>query len=739
MPTPNSLSVASGSKNFSGYLTSITAVPGDTLVLNGLSAVVATFVPSTQTGTLAKNWPGSTLTDQIDNWSFLKTGDYWNSVVTATAKLTDYLDKISKGIPFKPDRAGPLSDRATFDTQKAGFAFLRTDVDPGLLYLKRTDASGDWTAGVALKGDAGATAAQGPPGQANSLSVGSVSVGTAAVTITGASPSQIINFVLPQGPQGNTGPAPNLTIGSVVPGSVPSVTLGGSNPNYVLNFTLVPGSVGPAGPPNSLSIGSVTSGTASASISGAAPNQTLNLVLPPGIQGIPGPTGPSVNFTVGTVNTGTASVTISGTTPNYVLNFVVPQGIQGDPGPPPTLSIGSVTSGSSPSVTITGAPGTYALNFVLQIGPTGPPPNLAIGTTFTGAPGTSAIVTLTGTTPNYNVNFTVPRGDPGAQGYTPALTWTFVSATGDSDPGPGAFKFDNADINAATFLYANNADFLGAPAGGWLDSLDDANSTTDRGRLLLLQFTDLTQTAYLQITGSVVAGTGYRKIPITLLAGFPVSGRVIFSFAPTGPAGTGIGDVIGPNASVNNNIPTFNGTSGKLLGDSGHKFGVTVPTLAGTNPFSGPNNFGGSLDAQQDFRWSGDISPPTLSGDVDDYNPSNWGISSTLKLTTSGGAPRHVKGLVGGVDGRIAVIMNNGPDVVILQNEAPSSVPGNRFAFPGDIQLGAKDSTVLQYDAVSSRWRYIAGGAVFTMAGRALVSVAATPPDPVALAIVFGS
>jgi hypothetical protein len=37
---------------------------------------------------------------------------------------------------------------------------------------------------------------------------------------------------------------------------------------------------GVAGPPNSLSIGTVTTGTASASITGTAPNQVLNLVYP---------------------------------------------------------------------------------------------------------------------------------------------------------------------------------------------------------------------------------------------------------------------------------------------------------------------------------------------------------------------------------------------------------------------------------------------------------------------------
>jgi hypothetical protein len=52
---------------------------------------------------------------------------------------------------------------------------------------------------------------------------------------------------------------------------------------YVLQgLTSVAGPAGPAGPPNSLTIGTVTTGTAAATITGTAPSQTLNLVLPSG-------------------------------------------------------------------------------------------------------------------------------------------------------------------------------------------------------------------------------------------------------------------------------------------------------------------------------------------------------------------------------------------------------------------------------------------------------------------------
>lgn len=90
------------------------------------------------------------------------------------------------------------------------------------------------------------------------------------------------------------------------------------------------GSIGATGPSNTLAIGTVTSAASpSATITGAPPNQTLNLVLPKGDKGDTGNTGPANTLTIGTVTTGDASATITGAAPSQVLNLVVPQGIQG--------------------------------------------------------------------------------------------------------------------------------------------------------------------------------------------------------------------------------------------------------------------------------------------------------------------------------------------------------------------------------------------------------------------------
>lgn len=99
------------------------------------------------------------------------------------------------------------------------------------------------------KGDIGAT------GPSNVLSIGNVSSGNVAdATITGTSPNQVLNLVLPKGDKGDTGEK---------------------------GETGEQGIQGETGPANSLSIGSVTVGdTASATIRGTSPNQVLDLVLP---------------------------------------------------------------------------------------------------------------------------------------------------------------------------------------------------------------------------------------------------------------------------------------------------------------------------------------------------------------------------------------------------------------------------------------------------------------------------
>lgn len=130
---------------------------------------------------------------------------------------------------------------------------LTYDQDTGAMSVDVQTVNGsgtfsDWT--ITLSGAAGATGAAGADGIADNISIGTVTSGTAAASITGTSP------------------------------------------NKFLNLTLQTGATGAAGAPNVLSIGTVTGGvTASATITGTSPSQVLNLVLPKGDTGDTGATG----------------------------------------------------------------------------------------------------------------------------------------------------------------------------------------------------------------------------------------------------------------------------------------------------------------------------------------------------------------------------------------------------------------------------------------------------------------
>lgn len=208
---------------------------------------------------------------------------------------------------------------------------------------------------------------------------------------------------------------------------------------------------GETGPPNSLEIGTVGSGeAAAATITGAAPSQVLDLVLPKGEQGDPGDpgtdvlaeggvltfvprdtTGAPLNvLSVGDVVTGApgseAEVSITGTSPGQTLHFVVPRGDEGAastvPGPPNSLSVGTVTTGAPgtpAAATISGESPSQTLDLTIPQGPVGDPgeaASLAVGTVSTGAPGSAASASITGTAPEQTLNLVIPRGDPGQKG-----------------------------------------------------------------------------------------------------------------------------------------------------------------------------------------------------------------------------------------------------------------------------------------------------------------------------------
>lgn len=174
------------------------------------------------------------------------------------------------------------------------------------------------------------------------------------------------------------------------------------------------------------------------------------------------------------------------------------------------------------------------------------------------------------------------------------IRFTFDSSSQvDSDPGSGKLKLNNAAPASATVAYLDNVDADGNTVTGFLDMWDDGTSPS-KGQLLLRSLANPAVYYIYGVTGAVVDGTGYRKVTLTYLAGsgaLPTSAAgIVAIFSRTGD--NGAGDTSGPASSVGDNVATFNGTTGKVLKDSGVGIASLVPknNAAFTGTFGPPTN-----------------------------------------------------------------------------------------------------------------------------------------------------
>lgn len=211
----SSLSLTTGSKTFTTN-TQLQLAAGSQVTITYLSDL-SKYMTGQVT---AYNQDTGSITVNVQNIIGSGTFANWSVTLSGAAGATGAKGLNAKGV-WNSATAYAQDDWVTYN----GSSYYRliagtTGTDPA------TDTT-NWGV-LSSKGDVGAS---------NSLSIGTVTTGTAAASITGTSPSQVLNLTLP------------------------------------------------TAPPNTLSIGTVTSGTAGASITGTAPNQTLNLVLQTGAKG----------------------------------------------------------------------------------------------------------------------------------------------------------------------------------------------------------------------------------------------------------------------------------------------------------------------------------------------------------------------------------------------------------------------------------------------------------------------
>lgn len=106
----------------------------------------------------------------------------------------------------------------------------------------------------------------------------------------------------------------------------------------------------------------------------------------------------------------------------------------------------------------------------------------------------------------------------------------------------------------------------------------------------------------------------------------------------------------------------------------------------------------------------GVISPAQLTTNQNDWAPT--GCSTAAFIRFSADQPRNITGLAcSNAVGMVRVLQNVGTgndSVVVLKNADTGSTAANRFDFDHDVTLAPKDTIVIWYDGLDSRWKQFA-------------------------------
>ena len=278
------------------------------------------------------------------------------------------------------------------------------------------------------KGDKGDTGAS---GAAATVSVGSTtttSPGTSATVYnSGSSSAAVLNFGIPRGADGQTGPkgdtgsqgakgdAATISVGTVStgsPGSAVSVTNSGTSYAAVLNFTIPQGNTGsqgqvgntgPQGPAGAAGDKYATTSTSSINVSNGAKTLTVgtglaytsqqNIIIAHDAGNHMHGVVTSYTSSSGALVADIAQHTGSGTYTSWTVNLDGGVGIQGPQGPAgdaATISVGTVTTGaagSSASITNVGTSSAAVFNFSIPRGNTGDAGTPGIGVPVGGTVG----------------------------------------------------------------------------------------------------------------------------------------------------------------------------------------------------------------------------------------------------------------------------------------------------------------------------------------------------------------
>lgn len=150
--------------------------------------------------------------------------------------------------------------------------------------------------------------------------------------------------------------------------------------------------------------------------------------------------------------------------------------------------------------------------------------------------------------------------------------------------------------------------------------------------------------------------------------------------------------------------PTYNFTNTNASTLEGFTYTPTVTALNSNSVNKAWRHNSGFV------QWESVLSPAQITANQDDYNPTglnNGGApngASIVRLSTD--ASRNITSIVGGVQGRLLVLVNVGSqNIVIKDDDGATGTAANRIQLNADITLLPEDSMMLWYDGTSSRWR----------------------------------
>lgn len=113
--------------------------------------------------------------------------------------------------------------------------------------------------------------------------------------------------------------------------------------------------------------------------------------------------------------------------------------------------------------------------------------------------------------------------------------------------------------------------------------------------------------------------------------------------------------------------------------------------------------FGPNWVDQAEIDAGDDLTPPTLSGDANDYNPAGYS-PTTNRINLSASVPVNFTGLTGGAHGRLIFLFNVGTEDISLTFQDTASARSNRLWFltglgNPPIVIGSGEGHRFRYDA----------------------------------------